>query len=68
MKKDENVPVIGAAPIIVGQAAEFDYSGTQARRALREQGVTSGGRLEHLLQPTKEAAMVLQVEEAMNIA
>jgi carbamoyl-phosphate synthase large subunit len=31
--------VIGSGPIIIGQAAEFDYAGTQACRALREEGV-----------------------------
>jgi hypothetical protein len=30
--------IIGSGPIIIGQAAEFDYSGTQACRALREAG------------------------------
>ena len=30
--------VIGSGPIVIGQAAEFDYSGTQAVRALREEG------------------------------
>ncbi|AUW94426.1 MAG: carbamoyl-phosphate synthase large subunit [Sulfobacillus thermotolerans] len=33
------VLVIGSGPIIIGQAAEFDYAGTQACRALREEGV-----------------------------
>ncbi|MBN1624683.1 MAG: carbamoyl-phosphate synthase (glutamine-hydrolyzing) large subunit [Clostridia bacterium] len=33
------VLVIGSGPIIIGQAAEFDYSGSQACRALREEGV-----------------------------
>ncbi len=33
------VMVIGSGPIIIGQAAEFDYAGTQACRALREEGV-----------------------------
>jgi len=33
--------VIGSGPIIIGQAAEFDYAGTQACKALREEGVTS---------------------------
>jgi len=33
------VLVIGSGPIIIGQAAEFDYSGTQACRSLREEGV-----------------------------
>ncbi|MDE2125846.1 MAG: carbamoyl-phosphate synthase large subunit [Armatimonadetes bacterium] len=34
------VMVIGSGPIIIGQAAEFDYAGTQACRALREEGVS----------------------------
>lgn len=33
------VMVIGSGPIIIGQAAEFDYSGTQACRSLREEGL-----------------------------
>jgi carbamoyl-phosphate synthase large subunit len=39
--KANKVLVIGSGPIIIGQAAEFDYSGAQACRALREEGVTS---------------------------
>jgi carbamoyl-phosphate synthase large subunit len=34
----EKVLVIGSGPIIIGQAAEFDYSGTQAVKALKEEG------------------------------
>jgi carbamoyl-phosphate synthase large subunit len=34
-----SVLVIGSGPIVIGQAAEFDYAGTQACRALREEGV-----------------------------
>ncbi len=34
----ESILIIGAGPIIIGQACEFDYSGTQACRALREEG------------------------------
>ena len=33
------VLVIGSGPIVIGQASEFDYSGTQAIKALREEGV-----------------------------
>ncbi|HEY7092908.1 MAG TPA: carbamoyl-phosphate synthase (glutamine-hydrolyzing) large subunit, partial [Ktedonobacterales bacterium] len=33
-----SVLVIGSGPIVIGQAAEFDYAGTQACRALREEG------------------------------
>src|SRR5690242_18445597 len=35
------VLVLGSGPIVIGQAAEFDYAGTQACKALREEGVTS---------------------------
>ncbi len=41
MSKISKVLVIGSGPIVIGQAAEFDYAGTQACRALREEGVTS---------------------------
>lgn len=34
-----SVLIIGSGPIVIGQACEFDYSGTQASRALREEGV-----------------------------
>ncbi len=35
----KKVLVIGSGPIIIGQAAEFDYAGTQACRSLREEGI-----------------------------
>ncbi|MFC4002332.1 carbamoyl-phosphate synthase large subunit [Prauserella oleivorans] len=35
----EHVLVIGSGPIVIGQAAEFDYSGTQACRVLRQEGL-----------------------------
>ena len=35
----KKVMVIGSGPIIIGQAAEFDYAGTQACRALKEEGL-----------------------------
>ena len=35
----QRVLVIGSGPIVIGQAAEFDYAGTQACRALREEGI-----------------------------
>ncbi|WP_392486091.1 carbamoyl-phosphate synthase large subunit [Haloimpatiens sp. FM7315] len=38
-KEIKKVLVIGSGPIIIGQAAEFDYSGTQACEALKEEGV-----------------------------
>src|ERR1700692_628757 len=34
----ETILVIGSGPIVIGQAVEFDYSGTQACRVLREEG------------------------------
>lgn len=36
----QKVLVIGSGPIIIGQAAEFDYAGTQACRSLKEEGIT----------------------------
>lgn len=41
LNKDiKKVLVIGSGPIVIGQAAEFDYAGTQACRSLKEEGVT----------------------------
>ena len=34
----QSILIIGAGPIVIGQACEFDYSGTQATRALKEEG------------------------------
>ncbi|HUM64222.1 MAG TPA: carbamoyl-phosphate synthase large subunit [Chitinophagaceae bacterium] len=42
MPKDTSISsvlIIGSGPIIIGQACEFDYSGTQAARSLREEGI-----------------------------
>ena len=42
MPKDNNIKsvlIIGSGPIIIGQACEFDYSGSQASRSLREEGI-----------------------------
>src|SRR4051794_15587721 len=41
MTKPNKVLIIGSGPIVIGQAAEFDYAGTQACKAMREEGVTS---------------------------
>ena len=35
----KHIMVIGSGPIVIGQACEFDYSGTQACRVLREEGI-----------------------------
>ena len=34
----DSILIIGAGPIVIGQACEFDYSGTQACKALKEEG------------------------------
>ena len=34
----KHILIIGSGPIVIGQACEFDYSGTQACKALREEG------------------------------
>ncbi len=41
MTMPSKVLILGSGPIVIGQAAEFDYSGSQACRALREEGVTT---------------------------
>ena len=41
VRKPSKVLVIGSGPIVIGQAAEFDYAGTQACKALKEEGVTT---------------------------
>jgi carbamoyl-phosphate synthase large subunit len=38
-RKPASVLIIGSGPVVIGQAAEFDYAGTQACRALRSEGV-----------------------------
>ena len=43
MPKDKTIKhvlIIGSGPIVIGQACEFDYSGSQASRSLREEGIT----------------------------
>ncbi len=43
MPKDNSIKhvlIIGSGPIIIGQACEFDYAGSQAARSLREEGIT----------------------------
>ena len=37
--KPRSILIIGSGPVVIGQAAEFDYAGTQACRALREEGI-----------------------------
>ena len=44
----KSVMIIGAGPIIIGQACEFDYSGTQACKALKDEAVS----YTHLTLPT----------------
>ena len=42
MPKDSSIKsvlIIGSGPIIIGQACEFDYSGSQASKSLREEGI-----------------------------
>ena len=42
MPKDTNLKsllIIGSGPIVIGQACEFDYSGSQALRSLKEDGI-----------------------------
>ena len=50
--------LIGSGPIVIGQACEFDYSGTQACRVLREEGyrvVLVNLSLIHISEPTRRS-------------
>ena len=40
-KKIKSILIIGSGPIIIGQACEFDYSGSQALRSLKEDGINT---------------------------
>ena len=40
-EKPKKVLILGSGPIVIGQAAEFDYAGTQACKALREEGIST---------------------------
>ena len=40
-EKPRKVLILGSGPIVIGQAAEFDYAGTQACKALREEGIAT---------------------------
>ncbi|MDA3845013.1 MAG: carbamoyl-phosphate synthase (glutamine-hydrolyzing) large subunit, partial [Vallitaleaceae bacterium] len=64
MPKDltiKKVLVIGSGPIVIGQAAEFDYSGTQACQALREEGI------ETVLVNSNPATIMTDKEVADNV-
>lgn len=39
-KSIKHILIIGSGPIVIGQACEFDYAGSQASRSLREEGIT----------------------------
>ena len=47
----KTILIIGAGPIVIGQACEFDYSGTQATRALKEEGFREWFWSIQILQP-----------------
>ena len=64
-RKDiSKIMVIGSGPIIIGQAAEFDYSGSQACKALREEGyeVVLVNSNPATIQTDKEIADIIYVE------
>ncbi len=51
--------LIGSGPIVIGQACEFDYSGTQGCRALREEGFEVRARDQRVIQRSLDPAGVL---------
>lgn len=60
-KNLKKVMVIGSGPIVIGQAAEFDYAGTQACRALKEEGI------EVVLLNTNPATIMTDLEIADHV-
>lgn len=55
-----NILILGAGPIIIGQACEFDYSGTQACRALKEEGY-------HLILVNSNPATIMTDPDMANV-
>ena len=47
----KKIMIIGSGPIVIGQAAEFDYAGTQACLSLKEEGLS----LIHISEPTRRS-------------
>jgi len=58
----KKILLIGSGPIVIGQACEFDYSGTQACKALREEGYTV------VLVNSNPATIMTDPELAANLA
>ena len=48
----KKILIIGAGPIVIGQACEFDYSGAQACKSLKEEGYKVTVSYTHLTLPT----------------
>ena len=68
MPKNPNIRkvlVIGSGPIVIGQAAEFDYAGTQACRVLKEEGVDLIARG---MQPGEEMGKMLEAAHRLRLA
>ena len=58
-RKDlKKILVIGAGPIIIGQACEFDYSGTQACKALKDEGLFDKSSKKSLPEYPKTIAII----------
>ena len=54
----KKVLVIGSGPIVIGQAAEFDYAGVQACRALKEEGIDVEVINVHTIKPLDEETIL----------
>ncbi len=51
--------IIGAGPIVIGQACEFDYSGAQACKSLKEEGYKVGEMDDLLLRKVEELTLYI---------
>ena len=70
MPKDtsiKSVLIIGSGPIVIGQACEFDYSGSQASRSLREEGIVVS-LINSNPAPTKDVTYYLTVKDLNSIS
>ncbi len=57
--------VLGSGPIVIGQAAEFDYSGTQAAKALTASGLDGAKLLARAQEPELKARLVENTQSAV---
>ena len=61
----KKVLVIGSGPIIIGQAAEFDYAGTQACQALKEENIEITLNILRRMSPREEVVTITKLYQSL---